>query len=178
MGPSKALRALSAPTILTLCITFKRDDILKKYYLIILLSMLTLTTQANDDSVKNLNEYLSNKFDLNIELLSWLVINGKSNSTKPRKYWEQSGGIPWQLKELEKKGYIYIIIREYPEHNNQIGYSSEISPKAVPLLETLKEFKSYNEESILDSFEKESRKKHTTYISPLVKRKLLSRKKE
>ena len=147
--------------------------LMNKFFLLILLAVLSLSIHAKDESVKDLNAFIMEKFDLDIELLSWLILKGKSNSTKSRELWDRVGGVPWQIKELEKRGYVYIIIREYPEYNDQIGYSTSITKKAAPILEALKEPEKFDEISMLKNFERESRIKNTIYLSPEVESKLL-----
>jgi hypothetical protein len=147
--------------------------LMNKLFLLIVISAFSLTLHAKDKSVEDLNYFIKDRFGLNLELLSWLVLKGKSNSTKSRELWDRTGGVPWQIKELEKKGYIYIIIREYPEYNDQIGYSTSITKKAAPILDTLKEPYKFDEVLMLKNFERESRIKNTIYVSPEVESKLL-----
>jgi hypothetical protein len=146
---------------------------MNKLFLLIVISAFSLTLHAKDKSVEDLNYFIKDRFGLNLELRSWLVLKGKSNSTKSRELWDRTGGVPWQIKELEKKGYIYIIIREYPEYNDQIGYSTSITKKATPILDTLKDPEKFDEVLMLKNFERESRIKNTIYVSPEVESKLL-----
>jgi len=147
--------------------------LMNKLFLLIVFAVFSLTLHAKDKNVEDLNAFMMEKFDLDVELLSWLILKGKSNSTKSRELWDRTGGVPWQIKELEKKGYVYIIIREYPEYNDQIGYSTSITKKAAPILEAMKEPEKFDEISMLKNFERESRIKNTIYISPVAESKLL-----
>jgi hypothetical protein len=78
--------------------------LMNKLFLLIVISAFSLTLHAKDKSVEDLNYFIKDRFGLNLELLSWLVLKGKNNSTKSRELWDRTGGVPWQIKELEKKG--------------------------------------------------------------------------
>lgn len=104
--------------------------------LIAFIGVLLFISVANVYASKldEVNAYLEKEIDLNIDLLAWLVTKHSTSASIPSEWWEEQGGLPWQAKELEKRGFIKVVATKGEE---RFDYYSFPTDKAAPILRSL-----------------------------------------
>ena len=116
-------------------------------------------------TVDDVQRELSKNFNLDIELLSWLVLNHSGSKSMSKKHWDHQGGLPWQIKELENKGYLYLIVYEFNHGEPGVGYLTMPSPKAQPILKTLQDPKIVDQKTNIEWLKDAKSRKETIYVT-------------
>ena len=132
-----------------------------KHLLTIIFCLASLAAQAND--LEEIDSLLKKKYNLNIETFSFLLMKNDHSMSGSKKFWNHEGGFPWQVYELEKKGYLYLLT--YSFGKDGLGYKVYPTAKTYKILSSTRSGSVWTPENVHRNIESARKSGKYTYIT-------------
>ena len=97
--------------------------------ILILFFLFTSSVYASKPHVSN---FVKEALGVSLDSLAYFIVNHDQSMSGGKNFWENRGGFPWEIEELEKAGLIYIL--KYKLGKDGVGFKIYPTEKGILLL--------------------------------------------